>query len=197
MKRMKYPYSKCHNLLNVLTIILVVLCCFTACIDEGDRLYTNIRAFFWYTRVITTPPLHRALGNPGQFCKITFEKNGRYVFASPNGESYVYTPTALDQYGKPEFVAGFIVGTSGIPDLTGNFYSVAFDLVCPNCYRDNAIPRKCNFDSKNHTIVKCSLCSRSYNLDNGGIVVAGKSGRPLYRYRMSYAPATGVLFIQN
>lgn len=172
----------------------VVLAC-AACAGGADSLYARIRAFFHYSRVTTTAPLYGALGNPGQFCKITFG-GGRYNFTDNDGRSYACVPTALDQRWPPEAVAGFLVGTPAIPDLNGNFYNVAYDLVCPNCYLES-IDRALDFVRSSRTAVACGRCRRVYNLDNGGVVAEGGEGRPLYRYRMNYQAAQGVLIIQN
>lgn len=166
----------------------------TACSSDVENLYANIRAFFRFSPVTQVPCLHMALNNPGGFCTITFP-NGKYRFEGNDGNSYgPLMPTAVDQYGRPESIAGFIVGTPSIPDLSGNHYNVAFDLACPNCYTNDAIQRSLSLGA---TTVSCSRCARSYDLNNGGIVCAGNGGRSLYRYRISYVPSTGLLLIQN
>ncbi len=174
------------------TLLAALMLC--ACTNEVESYYAPIRAFFRFGSVITTPQLLTAVSNPGQFCTITFS-GGYYYFTGPDGSSTTYAATAVDNYGKPEYVSGFIVGTPAVLDLSGNFTLSAFDLVCPNCYTDNAIQRALSFSST--TTMHCNRCKRTYDLDNGGIVSGGEGGRSLFRYRVSYASGQGLLLIQN
>lgn len=167
----------------------------SGCADDTDDFYSNYRAFFRYNYVLTTPPLLTAVGNPGMFCAINFP-NGNYHFVSSDGKNtYDYRPTAMDQYGKPECVAGFIVGMPNIPDFSGQFAPVAYDLVCPECFTSTSIQRSLSIAQNGWAT--CSRCNRSYDLNNGGIVVQGEAGRKLLRYHVAYSPAQGVLVIQN
>lgn len=174
-------------------LILLLCALAAACSADVENLYANIRAFFRFTPVTQVPGLHAALNNPGLFCAITFP-NGKYRFAGSDGSTFDYTPTAMDQYGKPECVGGFIVGMPNIPDLNGNFYDIAFDLVCPNCYSNNAVQRNLTLRG---TDALCGRCNRRYDLNNSGIVSAGDNGRGLYRYHISYTQAQNLLLIQN
>jgi len=172
----------------------LLLCALTtACADEVESLYANIRAFFRFSPVTQVPGLRAALNSPGMFCTISFS-NGKYIFDTGDGNPFVYTPTAIDQYGTPECVSGFIVGMPNIPDLNGNFYNIAFDLVCPNCYSTDAVQRSLTLQS---TDAVCGRCKRHYGLNNGGIVTAGKGGRGLYRYPVTYNSGTDLLLIRN
>lgn len=172
--------------------LLTLLLC--ACADEAESYYANVRAFFRFGNVITTPQLLTAVSNPGQFCTITFA-GGYYHFTGPDGSSTPYAATAVDNYGRPEYISGFIVGTPAVPDLSGNFTLSAFDLVCPNCYTENALQRALSFSGT--TAMYCNRCRRTYDLNNGGIVSGGDGGRALFRYRVSYASEQGMLLIQN
>ncbi len=174
------------------TGLLTLLLC--ACADEAESYYANVRAFFRFGNVITTPQLLTAVSNPGQFCTITFA-GGYYHFTGPDGSSTPYAATAVDNYGHPEYISGFIVGTPAVPDLSGNFTLSAFDLVCPNCYTENALQRALSFSGT--TAMYCNRCRRTYDLNNGGIVSGGDGGRALFRYRVSYASGQGMLLIQN
>lgn len=165
-----------------------------SCAEEAESYYASLRAFFRYGNVINTPQLLTAVTNPGQFCIITFSA-GYYHFTGPDGGKPTDWPaTAVDAYGKPEYVSGFIVGTPAVPDLNGNFALSAFDLVCPNCY-ETYIQRPLSFSGT--TAMYCNRCGRTYDLNNGGIVSSGTTGRPLFRYRVSYAASQGMLLIQN
>ena len=173
-----------------------------SCTDDADALYAGYRAFFRYTHTVTTPPLNAALGNPGTFCTVEFPARG-YHFRQVGGSSqdYNYTPSAADNYGTPEFIAGFIIGTPAYPDMSGLTLPVAFDLVCPNCFEQTSIQR--SLSAKSTTEMKCNRCGRVYDLNNGGIVSSSTEqnpgGRALFRYRMTYSKSAGggTLIIQN
>ena len=174
-------------LLPLWTLLLV------ACNDESDHLYSSYRAFFRYTYVETTPPLLTATRNPGMWCAINFP-NGNYHFLLNDGRtSYTHRPTAADNYGRPECIAGFIVGTPNIPDFNGQFPVMAFDLVCPECYTESSIQRSLAIDAQGRAT--CSRCGRTYDLNNSGIVVGGDQGRRLFRYRV--AASGNNLYISN
>ncbi len=165
-----------------------------SCADNIESLYSKWRAFFQYRNAITTPPLNTALNNPGMFCTITFP-NGNYQFKGANGQIHTAIPTEVAQYGRPECISGFIVGTPSIPDLiTGNAI-VAYDLACPNCYENNAINKSLNFTTP--TTMTCPRCSTAYDLNNSGH--ATNDTGVLYRYRIEYAPAQygGTVVIRN
>ena len=185
---MKHIIDRCGALLLLLAVFL------TSCEGDVQTEYTRNHAFFRYPMVNTTPELRTALNSPGMFCKISFPPNV-YLFTDADGKSTQVNRTALEGYGKPMFIAGFLVGTSALPGPNGNFSPVAYDLVCPNCYQDSFIQRAVDFQT--HTEVKCGRCGRVYDLNNNAIVKSEGGGRPLFRYRMSYAPAQGVLVIQN
>ena len=173
-----------------------------SCTDDADTLYAGYRAFFRYTHAVTTPPLNAALGNPGTFCTIEFPGKGyRFRLVGGSSQEYNYTPSAADNYGTPEFIAGFIVGTPAYPDMSGLTVPMAFDLVCPNCFEQTSIQR--SLSAKSTTEVQCNRCGRVYDLNNGGIVTSSTEqnpgGRALFRYRMTYSQSAGggTLIIQN
>lgn len=178
-----------------LVSLLLLVAALAGCTDDSENLYTKYRAFFRYSYVSTTPPLYAAVNSPGIFCTITFPA-GKYHFALTDGNAFTYTPTALDAYGPPECIAGFIVGTPQVPDVYGNFTVTAYDLVCPNCYEESAIQRSLTVSEGG--AAKCSRCLRTYDLNNNGIMTSGPaSGRKLFRYHVAYAATQGVLMIQN
>ncbi len=172
-------------------LLTAVFSLLLSCGEDANSLYAGMRAFFRFNAVTTTAPLYGALNNPGQFCKITFPA-GAYRFENADGVSAVYTPTAVAQYGKPVYVAGFIVGTPAIPDFSGASV-VAYDLVCPNCYSDNALQRSLDFASA--TTMKCSRCNRTYDLNNAGNVSSSGGGRALYRYHVTYSATQGGVIV--
>ncbi len=177
-----------------LGLLLIAAAALTSCEQDVENIYSNIRAFFRFSPVTAAPQLNAALNNPGMFCTVTFT-NTHYVFTDSEGRSTPVARTALDAYGRPEFVEGFIIGMPSLPDANSNFYNVAFDLVCPNCYTDDAIRRRLAFSSLES--MTCSRCSRTYNLNNNGYVVSGDKGRHLYRYRLSYSQPQNAVVIQN
>lgn len=173
----------------------VVLWGCLGCADDVESVYSNYRAFFRYSYVSTTSSLYSALNSPGMFCSITFPPSGKYVFTLHNGVQDSYTPTAMDGYVRPEYIAGFIVGTPQIPDLNSQFFQVAYDLVCPSCYELTYIQRSLRLTEDGHA--ECTGCHRSYDLNNGGIIVQGEPGHKLIRYHIAYAPAQNVMVVQN
>ena len=104
--------------------------------------------------------------------------------------------TALEAYNRPEMIAGFIVGTSDTPDLSGALQPVAYELACPNCYTKDYVERQLVFQDR--LTLHCTRCNRSYSLRNGGIVVAGEAGLKLFKYRIQgYSRDNDVLIINN
>ncbi len=166
-----------------------------ACADDAQNEYSSERAFFRYASVSTVPPLYQALNNPGVYCRITFDQS-YYHFLNTSGVSADLPRTALDAYGTPRYIAGFIVGTPTVPDLNGNFYQVAYDLACPTCYDEDAIQRSLTLDGTAETAT-CSRCHRIYSLRNSGIILEGGTGSILKRYRATYAPAANLFTIAN
>ena len=88
---------------------------------------------------------------------------------------------------------GFIVGTPSLPNLSGQFYQVAFDIVCPNCY-ESSIAKMLTLQGEEAV---CPRCGRTYSLANNGIVTKGEKGRKLHRYRMAYVPTQDMFVINN
>ena len=43
----------------------------------------------------------------------------------------------------------------------------------------------------------CKNCGRAYDMNNGGIVTSGGSGKKLIRYRASTTGPTGMLTVNN
>ena len=177
---------------SVALLVLSLIGCW-ACDNDVLSEYSHYPAFFRYPNVNTTPELRAALNSPGEFCKITFP-NPYYLFTNAHGHSTQVNRTSLDAYGKPIFISGFLVGTPAVPDNNGNFYQVAYDLVCPNCFYESSIQRALDFSGTDAMI--CSRCGRVYNLNNHGLVES-QEGKPLEKYHMTYAQNQGILIIQN
>lgn len=177
-------------------VVCAALCAVLgACSGEVVDTYSGYPAFFRFQPVTQVPQLFTALGNPGEYCVITFA-GADYVFTSPTtGQTMRVTPTALEAYGQPRYIAGFIVGTPELPDVNGAFLPVAYDLACRACYDDSTIERAVAFTSR--TEVRCGRCGRTYGLNSGGNVTSSQGGKPLFRYRVQYSPATQSLLISN
>jgi len=175
-----------------LCLIAAGLC--TACGDDTENLYANTPAFFRFQPVTAAQPLYTALNSPGMFCTITFTSS-HYVFTGPDLSTAAYPRTAAEEYGKPYYISGFIVGLPAIPDMQGNLACAAYDLACPNCDTYDQITRPLAFE--NGTTMSCPRCHRLYDLNSGGIVSSGDGGRSLYRYRIAYSVANNTLVIHN
>ena len=190
----------CMNMLQkILTVCLLIILTAT-CTDDIENEYASHRAYLRYTNVATTAPLRTALDNPGMFCTIRYD-NRYYYFAGSDGTAAQQPRTAADNYGTPMSIAGFIVGTPAVPNLSsGTHTAAAYDLVCPTCYANDAIERSLMFDYAYSAgnIMKCYRCMTSYDLNASGIPINGKEeSRRLFKYRLSYSPATGTMVIQN
>lgn len=182
---------------NRLLLLLLVL--LAACTSDVETLFAPHRAFLRFAPITAALPLNTALGNPGQWCAITYDAT-HFHFTAPHMRPAPYPRTALEPYGQPRAVAGFIVGTPQFPTTAGAFEPVAYDLVCPSCYESAYIERSLQMMPERHEYVSCSRCNRVYNLANGQPVSVPDDGQVsprLYRYRLSVNTASGILVIQN
>ncbi|MBP5361295.1 MAG: hypothetical protein J6W50_01605 [Bacteroidaceae bacterium] len=152
--------------------------------DDAYNVYSRYRASFAYSSVMTAAPLKNALTGPGEFCTISLGVN-TLVFQSLTASHTEDITADMMYYQKIICISGFIVGMANIPEMNTDWLGiVSFDLACSNCYHDNSI--KPNLQLKEGGFAYCSRCKRKYSLNNQGIVVEGKSGRPLERYHVSY-----------
>ncbi len=177
----------------------LVLSVMSACTSDVVPIYSSQPAFLRYAPVPTAPPLLSALTSPGQWCSITYTH--LQINISAPGHTTITTPaTALDVYGRPRSIAGFIVGTPSLPEATGLHEARAYDLVCPSCYRTLSIARALTLSATAPDRADCPRCARRYNLATGTQENAPKDNQDnasLYRYRLAYNPAQGVMVIQN
>lgn len=178
-----------------LLALLLAATAAAACSDDVQDIYSGQPAYFRFSPVTSVPQLYTAVSNPGQFCTITFLNGQYYVFTDPRGTSTSWPVTAQQQYGRPVFISGFIVGTPAVMDMSGRFPLTAYDLVCPHCHETSAITRSVSFDGE--TQMACPRCGSTYDLNNGGMPVSGPATRTLYRYRVAYSQSTQMLVIQN
>lgn len=171
-------------------VVLATLAAATSC-TEGDTLYCKFPARFVVDNIYSVPQLYTACNSMGQFCTIR-AVNQQYIFSDSKGSTPV-NQTALGNYsGFYMGLSGFIVGLPYIPEMGHDFSQVVcFDLACPNCYQDFNITKRMTLQADG--TVRCGSCSRTYDLNNQGLVSSGEPGRRLYRYRVSYISNTLVI----
>ena len=182
MHRTPTPFLR--PLLRTALAAAAVMPALGGCSSDAEDLYAHERAFFKYSPVVSVHQLHTAVNNPGMFCRITFSTQ-TVSFTAPDGSSTPVQRLATEMYGKPESVAGFVVGTPSVPDMQMQYAPVAYDLACPACYEQNLVTRSLAF-SANETLA-CPRCQRTYDLCNGGTATSGEGKWRLYRYQLSYA----------
>lgn len=190
MKRLLlHPYAWWKGVFGLFLATVALAGC-----GDTEDFYASLPAFLRFTPVSAVPPLNSALNNPGMFCAITFTST-HYVFTGPDGSQRTYPRTALDAYGKPVCISGFIVGSPSMPDMQGNMGCVAYELACPNCDIEASISRALTLTGI--ASASCGRCGRTYDLNNSGMVLTGADGHSLYRYRIIYSPATDQVIVQN
>lgn len=183
--------------MNRFFILICMIC--VACTGEVARPYASYRAFLRFAPVSAAPLLRSALNSPGEWCMVTYDEK-TYRITGPSGHTNTYPRTARDAYGKPTSIAGFIVGTPSLPDTHGVTYVAAFDVACPVCYETDNVERSLTWTTTAEQL-HCTRCKRTYNLNNGGIIVEapedGRKNKSLYRYRATYLPTNDTFVIQN
>lgn len=136
--------------------------------------------------------------SPGIFCKVwlTSRAGARYFsFRNNQGNTSESIFNGIDQ--RRTYVCGYnnglIVGYGNL-DLPAIFYS--YDAECPNCFSPDQIPVKSYpLGMTTDGMATCAKCGRKYNLNTGGNVVSGDSGKKLTRYRGATTGALGVLSV--
>ena len=162
------------RLLGLFIALLTLWGALTACSDDTQRRFSTLPAFLRLT------PVSAALGG---------------------GTASSLPRTALEAYGRPQSIAGFLVGVASVPAFDGTFPVVAYDAVCPVCYNADNIERRLSPVADQPEHVVCTRCSRTYDLANGGIPLIvpddGRRNTHLFRYRAAYTPAADVFLVQN
>lgn len=178
--------GRMKRLAIVLTAVLAVMA--TACdSDTVESKYSKYRASFSLSPINTIAPLNSALTSYGTFCTITADANHYYFRSLEN--SFTVNRDAFAAYKTYICIGGFVVGRSSQTELgTGEYPVVCYDLACPNCYHEDMIAKNMSLESGGR--VSCSRCSRTYDLNNEGVVVSGSKGKKLERYRISYSSTT-------
>ena len=183
-----------------LALMLGAMAALLACGEESTSRFSHHRAFLRFSPVAAAPVLSAAVHGVGEWCAITYDAS-HYVFTNAAQRTSRYPRTALDAYGTPTSIAGFVVGTSALPDLSGRQTVVAFDLVCPSCYQGAYVERRLSWNPSTPGTLVCGRCQRHYDLNNGGIVSVTKGdGQPnvgFFRYLATYSANSDVFVVQN
>lgn len=162
---------------------LLPLLCLLSCTEDVGTEYAQVPAFLRVQPVSAVQPLNAALNSPGVFCKVTFSSKF-YHFENNHGQSTQTNRTALDTYGKPQCLNGFIIGMPNVPDLSGVMQPVAFDLACPTCFNDVLIQRSLTINAQGEA--HCSRCETTYDLNNMGFPKDGPGTNVMLRYHLQY-----------
>lgn len=175
------------TLLRHLPTLLVVLLMLSGCGKLEDEYSTRYRCRFLFNNAIhNNTRIQAACTSWGTFVHITLTGNRTVKLEVFGQDAELVQPVASEQ---PELYAlgidngsGLFIGCSSFND--GAIY--VFDGQCPNCYSGGMTSYRLAF-SQSGQWVTCPSCHRSYDLNNGGLVVQGDAGSKLYRYRASYS----------
>ncbi len=183
----------------IIRIVAAVALLFTAC-GTAEYEYSSYYCYFIFDNTASRSALLATAMNqlsPGVFCHITVSGNYFVFTTNASTQTEQVTMNAIDQRRTKELGAytssGIMVGYGNLSS-PATFY--AYDCQCPNCYKETELPRyKLTMDATGKAT--CSKCSRSYDMNNGGIVVSGDSGDKLIRYRATTTGSFGVLSVVN
>ena len=184
--------------MQALTALLVV--CLMACGNTENEFTAGSCYFVFDNSAHQDATLAGAMNPnaPGIFCTITTEmRNGAnyFNFSSSAGQNSSQIYNALDKRRTLAlgFNDGIIVGFGAL-NQPPVFY--AFDRECPNCFDPNVLPvRSKPLTMSSNGLATCNVCHRQYNMNSGGIVVAGDSGKKMTRYRASTTGPFGILAV--
>lgn len=163
-----------------------------ACTADEYEYCTDRQCYFSFdTSIHNVSILNKAL-NPltsGVFCQIRQEPGNGIVnlkLQLQDGRtSESVAITTADELRRSYIIGasnGIVVGYSS---LSQQLY--AFDMQCPNCLKENYPYTKYPLLWDNNGLwLRCGRCSRSYDLNSGGVVVSGEGGLKLLRYRADY-----------
>ncbi len=151
--------------------------------------------------VFLDPTISTAMNStaPGTFCMIQQTMSGTvpaFYFQNNQGLSSTQTFTAKETQLSLIFGMnnGVIVGFGNL-DSPATFY--AYDRECPNCFDPDAIPVKSKpLSMSSNGLATCSVCSRTYDMNNRGYITSEDSGEPLTRYPASTTGPYGVLIVR-
>ena len=121
------------------------------CFDAVARMFRRILRH--YTRFSEVHPRHSRSSplHSAQQSRHVLPRNHRhhpFSLFRCRRQNATYPLTALAAYGRPECLAGFVIGTPSLPDLNMGQQPVAYDLVCPTCYQHDLIQRSLDFRTR-------------------------------------------------
>ena len=180
--------------LNINTLFLICCLMLAGCKDgEVTNKYCNLPARLNIENVLQAPVLYTCCESMGEFCSITSDGQ-RFIFTDATNHSSSINVTAIAAYGSyMPGLSGFIVGRLTIPEIGEDIARVVcYDRACSNCYQNYNITKPLQLRTGGYA--KCNSCGRTYNLNDIGNVSDGPTGRPLYRYRVSYIGQTLLIF---
>lgn len=201
MKALVRKWQICHGFIaGGMALMLGGMATLLACGEESTSRFSRHRAFLRFSPVAAAPVLSAAVHGVGEWCAITYDAS-HYTFTNAAQRTSRYPRTALDAYGAPTSIVGFVVGTPALPDLSGRQSVVAFDLVCPSCYQGAYVERRLSWEPSAPGTLVCGRCQRHYDLNNGGTVSVtkgdGQQNVALYRYSAAYSSNSDIFVVQN
>ncbi len=172
----------------------------TSCGDTEYEYSGNSAYFVFENTASRSAALASAMNNmsPGIFCRITLSVDGNH-FNFSNNHGLSDDPVAMSAVDKQRTVRLGVYNMTGIIVGYGNlnnpptFY--AYDSLCPNCYKDTGAFKSLAMHTDG--TAECGSCHRKYDMNNGGIVVAGDGGDKMMRYHASTTGPEGVLVVTN
>lgn len=187
----------------VQSVLLMLVVLLSSCGDVVDYEYSSHRNFFTFHNETHQDPILASAMNPlspGVYCTIrTNVVSGRYCFFFENNQGLKSSAPVwfdgidlrLESWKHVGLNNGLIVGYG---NLENPYPFYAYDLQCPNCFNTNTLPlRSYELKISSDGFGTCSNCHRKYNLNTGGNIVSGDSGKKLIRYRASCTDPYGVL----
>ena len=174
---------------------------FVACGDVESEFSTAPCALYFDNQTHNDATLAAAMTPlSGIFVTITTtSKSGAqyFVFTNNQGSS---SQVVFDAKDKQRQQAGqLILGLNGAIIVGYGFSETfyAYDRECPNCFDSNALPlRSYPLKVNSAGIASCSNCHRTYDLNNGGVIVSGNGGKKMTRFHAATTGANGLLIVR-
>lgn len=186
-------------------LLLLAVFMFCACGKNSEYEFSDNHTYFtFHNETHQNSILASAMNqqSPGVFCIIRYAFNsGRHSFLFENNQGLKSdTPVwfdgidlRLESWKRVGLNNGLIVGYGNL-DTPAIFY--AYDLQCPNCFQPQVLPlRSYELTLSSDGFATCNNCHRRYNMNTGGNIIEGETGKKLTRYRANTTGAFGVLGI--
>ena len=188
------------NVIRKLATLAFIAVFASSCDDNLNNRYCEFTARFHVDNVTSYPVLATSCTSLGEFCTITLPINGGgKVYVSNYKQTSYIESTVLQKYtgGLQLGLGGLVIGKPSTPEMLEDESQVTcYDLCCPNCYYNFNIQKQMTLGKNNDTLV-CPTCSRTYDLNNMGIVSQGEAGHALFRYSVTYYQASCALTVYN